>query len=142
MATKGNVLWQVDNTIKAANGALVGNNRTVVAGIDLLATGQTTLLAAVTGKKFLPQQVILELTSVTGVLTGTVVRVGQTASWDQIAPLYTVLLTAADTFVVVPLVGTLATIDIGTNPIKIDVQTAGTVATVAVARIHLSGIIV
>ncbi len=117
-------------------------------GINLLATGQTTLVAVnngssvLTGLSFLPVLAYIELTAVTGVLTVPIIRIGNSVNFDNVAPLKTCTgLAAARDIISIPLVAALVSVSINTVAIKVDVQTAGLVASVATANVYLYGVL-
>ena len=116
--------------------------------VNLLATGQTTLVAVnnasptLTGLSFIPHSAYIELTAVTGVLTVPIIRIGNSVNFDNIAPLLTCTgLTTVRNMILIPLVGSLVSVNINTAAIKVDVQTAGLVASVATANIYLYGVL-
>jgi hypothetical protein len=134
------------NVVADANGELAQFGQTIgvwrATGINLLATGQTTLVATSSALSFIPYSAMIELTAVTGVLTVPVVRIGNNGTFSNLAPLFTTTgLTTVRTILTIPLVTTVLSIDIGSSAIKFDVQTAGLVASVATANVYLFGIL-
>lgn len=111
--------------------------------IDLLTTGQTTIIPVQgTGDRFIPTHAYIELITVTGALTAPIIRIGNNGSFNNVAPLFTCTgLTAQYNVLAIPLVATLNSIDLSATAIKVDVQTAGGVATIAVANVVLLGVI-
>jgi hypothetical protein len=111
-----------------------------VAGINLLATGQTLVVPAASGRKWIPLSVRTRLASLTGVfVVAPIVRLGNNGSFDNMAPLFTVAALAVDGVDVVPIVTAVTAVNIGSTGISLDVQTAGTVATVATADVFVLG---
>lgn len=135
-----------DNTEPSTYGQVLNCWRAT--GIDLLATGQTTLVPinnaspTLTGLSFIPYAAQIELTAVTGALTAPVIRIGNSVNFDNVCPLFTTtgLLSARD-MLTIPLVASLVSASINTAAIALDVQTAGLVASVATANVYLYGII-
>lgn len=117
--------------------------RYFASAINLKATGQTLVIPALAGRKFVPIQAILHLTNVNAyAVTAAVVRLGNNGTFDNVCPLFTVALAnVTDNTPTVPLVGTVKAIDIGATGISLDVQTAGA-ATTLTGTIHLMGILV
>ena len=135
-----------DNTQPAALGQTIQVWRAT--GINLLATGQTTLVAinngspTLTNLTFVPFAAYIELTAVTGILTVPIIRIGNDGSFSNVAPLFTCTgLTAVRNMLQIPLVGSLVSVNINSAAIKADIQTAGLVASVATAAIYLYGVI-
>lgn len=111
--------------------------------VDLLATGQTSIIPVQpAGNRFIPTRVVIELTAVTGALGAPIVRLGNNGTWDNIAPLATLtgLNTQYET-ISIPLNTPVNSIDLSATAISFDVQTAGTVATIATASVYLIGIL-
>lgn len=112
-------------------------------GINLKATGQTLIVPALTGRKFLPMLAYLHLTTVdTYAITAAVVRLGNNGTFDNVAPLAAVGLTLVTGGILsVPLAALLTAIDIGSTGVSLDVQTAGA-ATTLTGTVHIVGIVV
>lgn len=109
-------------------------------GVNLLATGQTALIPARAGFKFIPRAARFRLRTLTGVqIIVPILRLGTTAGFANIAPLLATAVTVVDQVQLIPLVAALTAVDVGTNPIMVDVQTAGTGATAMTADIFLDG---
>jgi len=112
----------------------------VASGVNLLATGQTIIVPARAGFRFIPRAARFRLRILTGVqVIVPIVRLGANGTFDNIAPLLTTAVTVVDQVQLVPLVAALTAVDVGTNAIKVDVQTAGTGATAMTADIFLDG---
>lgn len=115
-----------------------------VTGVNLLATSVTSIIPVMASpSRFIPTRAIIQLTSVTGALTAAIVRIGNNANHDNVAPLFTLTgLTVVNNTLTIPLVSTVASIDMSATAISFEVQTAGGVATVAAADVYLFGIVV
>jgi len=99
----------------------------IAENINGLATGQTTLYAAQTGKRFMAIHAYALLRTITGAGTVPSIRIGVTATFDGLVPITALTgLTTANNLLALPLVSTLAAISINTNPLKVDVQMAAT----------------
>lgn len=114
----------------------------VVTGINLLATGQTTVVPTFTGGSFVTIAAFVEVATKTGaVVVAPIIRIGNNGTFDNLAPLFTIPgATAARVVLPMTLASPSSSLDIGTNAIKIDVQTAGTGAAVLTANIYILGI--
>ncbi len=110
--------------------------------IDLRATGSTLIVPAISGRKFIPLQVRVHLTSLTGVPVAGSVKLGNDGSHVNVAPAFTTTVAAVDAVDTVPLVAALTAIDLNTTGVSFEVATAITVATVAVATVHVVGILI
>lgn len=109
-------------------------------GINLLATGQTLVVPALTSGSFLPTRAYIELITVTGVLTVPIIRLGNSVNFDNVAPLLTCTgLTTVRNILNIPLAAALVSISITSTGISLDIQTAGSVASVATANVYISG---
>ena len=114
----------------------------VIKEIDLLATGQTIIIETETSARFYPFQICIELTSKTGAIVVTpIVRLGSNGTWDNLAALTTMTNLTAVNKMEMPTVIVTDSIDISATGISIDVQTAGTGATVLKAQVIIHGII-
>jgi len=127
-----------------------------VSGIDLMTLGQTELVPAQTGKKFIHFNITPLVTVTAYDLDGgaagvdPVVQIGQTASFNEIvdAASGTIAQSGLSVGDVFPLtLETLAVLDIGTNGIELDVQTAGTITSgsggeLIIAEVTLIGFII
>lgn len=113
-----------------------------ISAVNVLATGQTLILPAITGKKFIPTQILIEMNSLTGVLTVPIVRLGNNGSFNNVAPLFTCTgIGTVGNILTITLNTIPTTIDIGSTGISFDVQTAGIVASVATVNVFLFGIL-
>ena len=117
--------------------------RYLTTGINLKATGQTLMVPVQPGRKFLPTAVYLQLTTVTAyAVTAAIVRLGNNGTFNNVAPLLTVVLTSTtDQIIAIPLNAIPSAIDIGSTGISLDVQTAGA-ATTLTATLHVVGILI
>ena len=115
-------------------------------GIDCLATGQTTIIpinaGATVAKTFIPFAARCELIAVTGVpIVAAIIRVGNSVNFDNVAPLLTVpTATALNEIVTAPLAATSKSISLSAA-VKVDVQTAATVASVFTINVYLLGML-
>ena len=111
-----------------------------VGGINLLVTGQTVIVSAVAGRKFFPLQVHIRVTALTGsIVTPPIVRLGNSGSFNNVTPLFTVVAAAVDAIDLIPSVAALTAVDIGTIPVSLDVQTAAVGPSVMAAEIYVRG---
>lgn len=111
--------------------------------VDLLTTGQTVILPVQNNAdRFIPTHAYIELVTVTGALTAPIIRIGNNGSFNNVCPLFTCTgLTTQYNVLSIPLVTSLNSIDVSATAISVDVQTAGGVATIAVANVVLLGVI-
>lgn len=111
-ASNGEILFKADN-------------------IDLLATGQTTLVLAEASTRFVrirAHVIITTLNLDSGTLTtDPIVGIGQTASWNEIVSGQTLTGITAQWDIFDLTLVSIASLDIGTNLIAFDVATAGVI---------------
>ncbi len=111
---------------------------------NLLSTGTSLLLAPVTGKRFLATEILIEIKSVTGTPDiYPVVKVGNNGGHDNIAPLFIVSDVGLYNTSEMPLTIPVASIDVGTTGISVEVLTAGSggSVTILLADITIIGVL-
>lgn len=137
MQSSGNALIGIDGRVIPTHNPFIY----VAPSVNLLVTGQTTIVPAAAGGSFVPFMVILELKALTGApVVLPIVRVGNNVNYDNICPLQaTPGGFAVRNLYTIPLAGTPVSVDISTAPIKIDVQTAATMATQMTAACYILG---
>lgn len=135
MATTGYIL--------SLPGADAASFQTFIArNINLLATGQTLVAAAQTGKKLVPVCAYLRVVSLTGVVAvAPIVRLGNNGSFNNVAALFTMVAAAVDAVDSVPLVTSLTAVDVGSAGVSADVQTAVTGPSVLTADVIVQALL-
>ncbi len=118
--------------------------KTSLSNISLLATSTTLIVPASGGKRFIPTELIIEIKSVTGTPgTYPVIRVGNNVNYDNAAPLFIVSGIGLHEINEAPLVVPVESLDIDSDAIYFDVQTAGAGGSISVltADIQLLGVV-
>lgn len=123
-----NITQNLTNQTGLTDGGANGYYRFLIAeGINGLATGQTTIYAAQTGKRFVVVHAYALLRTITGAGTVPSIRIGITPNYDGLVAITALTgLTTANNLLPLTLVATLAAISIASNPLRVDVQAAAT----------------
>ena len=132
------------NVVRIATGADNACWQTFkTSGISLLTAVQTVVVPAQVGKLFIPRDISIRLTTVTGaIIIAAIVRLGNNGSFSNVAPLRTLISSAAQNVEIVPLLTQINAIDVDATGISLDVQTIATGATVLIAECVISGLVV
>lgn len=118
-------------------------NRPTVTNISCIATGQTTLIAAQAGKKFIPISApIIRLRAISGMGSVPILSIGNDGSFVNMVALAAATgIDAVDELFFTTLIAGLKAIDINSAAIKLNVGTAATYDTYAV-DIYMPGFII